>query len=127
MKEYEEKVLTADERAKELEYELFVELRDAVAAARRRIQATAAVLAQIDVLAALAELARQRNYCRPEMVEEPVLQIVDGRHPVLDVVGAGRDVRAQRHAVRRGRRARSCWSPAPTWPARAPISARWRC
>ena len=86
LKEYEEKVLTADEKAKELEYELFLELRDVVAADRRRMQATAAVLAQIDVLAALAELARQRNYCRPEMVDEPVLQIVDGRHPVLDVV-----------------------------------------
>jgi len=86
LKEYEEKVLTADEKAKELEYELFVELRDAVAASRRRMQATAAVLAQIDVLVALAELARGRNYGRPEMVEEPVLRIVDGRHPVLDVV-----------------------------------------
>ena len=50
------------------------------------MQATAAVLAQLDVLAALAELARQRNYCRPEIVDEPVLRIVDGRHPVLDIV-----------------------------------------
>ena len=86
LKEYEEKVLTADEKAKELEYALFLELRDVVAADRRRMQATAAALAQIDVLVALAELARQRNYCRPEIVEEPVLRIVDGRHPVLDVV-----------------------------------------
>ncbi|MGD0382699.1 MAG: DNA mismatch repair protein MutS [Thermoguttaceae bacterium] len=86
LKEYEEKVLTADEKAKELEYELFIELRDAAAAERRRIQSTAAVLAQLDVLVALAELARQRNYCRPEIVEEPVLKIVEGRHPVLDIV-----------------------------------------
>ena len=86
LKEYEEKVLTADEKAKELEYDLFVELRDAVAAERRRIQSTAAVLAQLDVLAVLAELARQRNYCRPEIVDEPVLNIIDGRHPVLDIV-----------------------------------------
>jgi DNA mismatch repair protein MutS len=86
LKQYEEQVLTADERAKELEYELFLELREAASAARRQIQATAAVLAQIDVLVALAELARARNYCRPEMVEEPVLRILDGRHPVLDVV-----------------------------------------
>ncbi|HUT10852.1 MAG TPA: DNA mismatch repair protein MutS [Thermoguttaceae bacterium] len=86
LKEYEEKVLTADEKAKELEYELFLELRDAVAASRRRMQSTAAVLARIDVLAALAELARERNYCRPEMTEEPVLRIIDGRHPVLDIV-----------------------------------------
>ena len=86
LKEYEEKVLTADEKSKELEYQLFLELREAVVAARRRMQSTAAVLAQIDVLIALAELARQRNYCRPEVVEEPILRIVDGRHPVLDVV-----------------------------------------
>ena len=86
LKEYEEKVLTADEKAKQLEYELFLGLRDAVAASRRQMQATAAVLAQIDVLAALAELARQRNYGRPEMVDQPVLRIVDGRHPVLDVL-----------------------------------------
>ncbi len=86
LKEYEEKVLTADEKAKELEYRLFVELRNVVAADRRRMQSTAAALAEIDVLVSLAELARQRNYCRPQVVEEPVLRIIDGRHPVLDVV-----------------------------------------
>ena len=86
LKEYEEQVLTADEKSKEMEYELFLELREAVTASRRRLQGTAAVLAQLDVLVALAELARQRNYCRPEIVEEPVLRILDGRHPVLDVV-----------------------------------------
>ena len=86
LKEYEEKVLTAEEKVKDLEYELFLELRDAVAASRGRMQATAAVLAQVDVLAGLAELARQRNYARPKMVEEPVLAILDGRHPVLDIL-----------------------------------------
>ena len=86
LKEYEEKVLTADERSKELEYELFVELRNFVAAHVRRLQATAAALAQIDVLAALADFARSRNYCRPTLVDEPVLSIRDGRHPVLDTV-----------------------------------------
>jgi len=85
LKEYEEKVLTAEEKSKDLEYALFLELRDATAAARRRMQATAAVLAQIDVLVALAELARERNYTRPEMVDQPELRIVDGRHPVLDI------------------------------------------
>lgn len=86
LKEYEERVLTADEKAKELEYDLFIGLRDAVAAERRRMQATAGVLAEIDVLVALAELARLRNYCQPEMIDDPVLQIDDGRHPVLDVI-----------------------------------------
>ena len=65
LKEYEEQVVTADERAKQLEYELFVTLRDAVQKQARRLQATAAVLAQLDVLASLAELARQRGYVRP--------------------------------------------------------------
>jgi DNA mismatch repair protein MutS len=86
LKEYEEKVLTADDKAKDLEYELFQELREAVVAQRRAMQTTAAVLAQIDVLASLAELARGRNYCRPTVVDEPVLDIRDGRHPVLDII-----------------------------------------
>ncbi len=84
LKEYEEKILTADEKAKELEYELFVRLRDTTAADARRLQGTAAALAQLDVLLSLAELARVRNYCRPKLVAEPVLNIIDGRHPVLD-------------------------------------------
>ena len=49
------------------------------------MQSTASVLSQVDVLASLAELARGRNYSRPVVVDEPVLDIRDGRHPVLDV------------------------------------------
>lgn len=86
LKEYEEKVLTADERSKELEYELFIQLRDFVAMHAKRLQATANALAQLDVLAALADLARARNYCRPKLVDEPMLAIRDGRHPVLDSI-----------------------------------------
>ena len=86
LKEYEEQVLSADEKAKSLEYDLFVQLRDAVHAEVRRLQLTAAALAQVDVLLALAELARQRGYCRPQVVEEPVLRIEEGRHPVLDII-----------------------------------------
>jgi DNA mismatch repair protein MutS len=86
LKQYEEQVLSADEKAKQLEYELFLELRDAVHACSRRLQASALVLAQLDVLISLAELARERGYCRPTVVEEPVLSIVEGRHPVLDIV-----------------------------------------
>jgi DNA mismatch repair protein MutS len=85
LKEYEEQVLTADEKAKDLEYELFLELRDIVSAAARRLQSTADVLAHLDVLAGLAELARHRGYCRPKIVDQPLLDISDGRHPVLDV------------------------------------------
>jgi DNA mismatch repair protein MutS len=86
LKEHEEKVLTAEERSTELEHQLFVELREATAACAARIQASAAVLARLDVLASLATLARQRGYCRPRVVEEPVLKIIDGRHPVLDLL-----------------------------------------
>src|SRR5204862_61542 len=85
LKEYEEKVLTADERAKELECELFLALREVVQKESRRLQRTAAALAQLDVLASLAELARQRSYVRPTIVAEPVLAIEAGRHPVLDI------------------------------------------
>ena len=86
LKEYEERVLTASERAKELEYELFLKLRDAVQQAAKRLQTTAAALAQLDVLSSLAELAKERGYIRPRMVAESVLRIIDGRHPVLDIL-----------------------------------------
>ncbi|MCB9938418.1 MAG: DNA mismatch repair protein MutS [Planctomycetaceae bacterium] len=85
LKEYEEKVLSADDKAKDLEFELFLELRELVHASSRRLRATADVLAQLDVLCSFAELARERGYCRPKPVDEPVLHIVDGRHPVLDI------------------------------------------
>jgi DNA mismatch repair protein MutS len=85
LKEYEEKVLAAEDKLKLREYELFVELRDLVASAASRLQSTAEALAEIDVLAGLAELARSRNYVRPTVVAEPMLDIEFGRHPVLDI------------------------------------------
>ena len=88
LKEYEEKVLTAEERALDIEYELFVELREMVAKASQRLQQTALALAEVDVLSSLAELARTRNYVRPQIVEEPILEIMEGRHPVLDITEA---------------------------------------
>jgi DNA mismatch repair protein MutS len=85
LKEYEEKVLSAEQKARDLEYDLFVQLRDLVAKAAARLQATADALAEVDVLAGLAELARSRNYVRPSVVAEPVLDIEAARHPVLDI------------------------------------------
>jgi DNA mismatch repair protein MutS len=85
LKEYEEKVLSAEEKAKALECDIFTQLRELVATASPRLQATAEALAEIDVLASLAELARSRNYTRPEVVAEPVLEVEAGRHPVLDI------------------------------------------
>jgi DNA mismatch repair protein MutS len=84
LKAHEEKVLTAQEKIYQREYDLFVGLRDRVAAQTGRLLQTAEVLAALDVLAALAELAAERNYCRPGLSDEPVLAVRDGRHPVLD-------------------------------------------
>jgi DNA mismatch repair protein MutS len=84
LKEHEDKVLRAEERAVSLEQELFTALRERVAAQAPRLQATAAILAELDVLATLGVLAARRNYCRPEIVAEPILDVHDGRHPVLD-------------------------------------------
>jgi DNA mismatch repair protein MutS len=84
LKEHEERVLAADEKARDLEYALFCELRELVSRHAPRLQQTATVLAQLDVLVSLADLARHRGYCRPVVLAEPVLEIVEGRHPVLD-------------------------------------------
>jgi len=84
LKEYEEKVLTAQDRALALELELFHKLRDQVAAQTDRLLNTADVLANLDFLMALAELAASRRFVRPFLVEEPILEIREGRHPVLD-------------------------------------------
>ncbi|MDR0871752.1 MAG: DNA mismatch repair protein MutS [Planctomycetaceae bacterium] len=87
LKEYEDRVLTAVERAAELELQFFSELRQRVCERRQEIADTAAALAQLDVLTGLAALARERNYCRPQLTNEPVLKITEGRHPVLDALG----------------------------------------
>jgi DNA mismatch repair protein MutS len=84
LKAYEEKVLTAEEKICQREYEIFVDLRERVATQTQRLLQTAEVLAALDVLAALGELAATRQYCRPELCPLPVLEIEDGRHPVLD-------------------------------------------
>ncbi len=86
LEEYEDKVLKAEDQAKALEHELFVTLRDRVAAEAPRLIQAGAILAQIDGLAGLAELAARQSYCRPEMVSDRVLEIKNGRHPVLDAL-----------------------------------------
>src|SRR6516165_5329923 len=86
LKEYEDKVIRAEERANELEYELYSTLRDRVSAEAPRLIQAGAVLAQLDVLAALAELAARHGYCRPEITTEPIFEVEAGRHPVLDAI-----------------------------------------
>jgi DNA mismatch repair protein MutS len=84
LKEYEEKVLSAEDESKELEQDLYNSLRDRVASHVTRLKNTAEVIAEIDVLISLAVLASSRGYCRPQVTDEPVLDIREGRHPVLD-------------------------------------------
>ena len=84
LKEYEDKVLRAEDESKLLEAELFTALRERVATHVTRLKNTAEVLAEIDVLAGLATLASANGYCRPQLCEDPVLDIREGRHPVLD-------------------------------------------
>jgi DNA mismatch repair protein MutS len=89
LKEYESKILDAQEKIVEIERRLFAELRSAIAAEAKRIRQTALALAEVDVLACLAHIAALRNYCRPKFSEKPEessdLEIVEGRHPVIEL------------------------------------------
>jgi len=84
LKEIEAKILGANERAQNLEYQLFQKLRDETLREIEAIQKTAEAIAVLDVLCALAETARLFRYCRPELNDSLRLVIKDGRHPVLD-------------------------------------------
>jgi DNA mismatch repair protein MutS len=84
LKEMEGKILGAEERSVKLEYELFQRVRETVLGQLAQIQRTAAALAQLDVLAAFAEIARLYSYARPEVSDQGVIAIRDGRHPVLE-------------------------------------------
>ncbi len=102
LKEYESKILDAQEKIVEIERRLFAELRSAIAAEAKRIRQTALALAEVDVLGCLAHIAALRNYCRPRFDEvekaenvadgapgvpaRPLdLEIVEGRHPVIEL------------------------------------------
>jgi DNA mismatch repair protein MutS len=84
LKEIEAKILGADERARQLEHQLFQKLRDETLRELEPIQQTAAAIAVLDVICALAETARLFRYCRPKLNDTLRLAIKDGRHPVLD-------------------------------------------
>ena len=95
LKEYESKILDAQEKIVEIERRLFAELRSAIAAEAKRIRQTALALAEVDVLASLSHIAALRNYCRPrfEQTHDQAeksghagdLEIVEGRHPVIEL------------------------------------------
>ena len=86
LKELENQILTASERVVALEYELFSQLREEISAAAQRIQKTAAAVAEIDALASFAAVAVRNNYCRPDVDESGVIEIREGRHPVVEKV-----------------------------------------
>jgi DNA mismatch repair protein MutS len=93
LKEYEAKILDAQEKIIEIERRLFAELRTAIAAEAKRIRQTALALAEVDVLATLAHIAALRNYCRPQFTDSDAgadskngeLEIIEGRHPVIEL------------------------------------------
>jgi DNA mismatch repair protein MutS len=84
LKDYERKILAADERILEIERQLFVEIRSGVAAQAARLRHTATAVAQLDVLACFAKLAADRGYARPEFNEAGELLLVAARHPVIE-------------------------------------------
>jgi len=96
LKDYETKVLTAQERSVEIEKRIFADLRKRVMENSGRIRKTSALLAEIDLLSSFAHLAALRNYTQPILASAPVLEIIGGRHPVIenlmDQAGAGRFV-----------------------------------
>ncbi len=86
LKEFEEKVLTAGERAVRRELELFGDLCAAVAARAREISEFSDAAAELDALGCFAAVAVYRRWCKPAIVDEPILDITQGRHPVLEIV-----------------------------------------
>jgi len=87
LKEYEAKILDAQEKIVEIERRLFTELRTAIAGEARRIRQAALALAEVDVLASLAHIAALRNYCRPAFLDTGdggEIEIIEGRHPVIE-------------------------------------------
>ena len=86
LKDLEHEILTASERVVALEYELFSTLRQRIADSAARIQKTAAAVAECDALCSFAAVAVHNNFCRPEVDESGVIEIREGRHPVVEKV-----------------------------------------
>ncbi len=84
LKDYERKILTAHDRSIEIEKRIFAELRRFVLESAGRIRRSSAAVAEADLLACFAHLAAARRYVRPQLVEEPVLEAVAARHPVIE-------------------------------------------
>ncbi|MBM4053303.1 MAG: DNA mismatch repair protein MutS [Planctomycetes bacterium] len=83
LKDYETKVLTADERAKDMEYDLFIQLREKTGSFTKQLQGISEAIAQTDILTTLAKIAVENRYTLPEITDGLELEITDGCHPVL--------------------------------------------
>ena len=98
LKDYEDKALGAEDRIRSTEMRILLALRERAERVLSRLQACAEAVAICDCLAGLAESARRGNWCRPELVDEPVLELRQARHPVVEsVVGAGHFVANDAH------------------------------
>ncbi len=84
LKEYEDKILGAEEKIAALEYELFIKIRDEIAAYIPQIQKNAELIAKIDLYANFAQIARKNGYVKPEITDEKMIRIIEGRHPVVE-------------------------------------------
>jgi len=84
LKEYEYTVLHAEDRRKEREYDLFVDIRENISGEIKRIQTTAGLIADLDAIVSLAEVAERYHYCCPVVDDEDRIEIEDGRHPVVE-------------------------------------------
>lgn len=84
LKEYEDKVLGASEKIKQIEYQIFVDLREELKCQTEKIKKNARAIAMVDSLCSLASVAKERHYICPEMVEEVILEVEGGRHPLVE-------------------------------------------
>ncbi len=84
LKELEDTILNAEDKLTTLEYDLFCKIRDSIAAELKRIQSTAKAVARLDVYASLSLVAERNHYVRPKLNEKGIIDIKDGRHPVVE-------------------------------------------
>ena len=84
LKEFEQTVLNSEQKIREKEYELFLSLRDDISRYINKVQQNSFLVAQLDALAALAEVAEKHHYVCPEITDDDLIEIKDGRHPVVE-------------------------------------------
>ncbi len=128
LKAFEDKALSAQERALAREKWLYEQVLDQLQAFVPALTQLARAMAALDALCALAERSLTLNWCAPQFAKEPCIEIRQGRHPVVEARLAETGPVAASSPTTRGWAPSSACrsSPAPTWAARAPTCARWR-